>query len=397
MSFETLKATWTRLGEVDPLWAILTNPEAEGGQWDLDKFLASGRAEIACVLEEIRLLEFPLTFGKALDFGCGIGRLTQALGDHFQESHGVDIAPSMIDLATKFNKKPSQVNYHLNQAQDLTLFADNTFDFIYSRIVLQHMAPVYSKKYLAEFVRLLKPGGLAAFQVPAGPVSAAEQEPEAVSGLLRPSGRFAAALEPAETALTLQANEQHTLTVQIRNTSQAPWLVEASSSGRPPIALGNHWLDKDQRVIQFDDGRTPLPVTLQPGEAVEVGLVITAPQAAGHFGLELDLVEEQVAWFSDKGNQGVVIPVTVLDTAGKPTAEPTVISTVERPSLLARLLKRLPGGRAPAGAKPQFEMHGVMPAEIIEVIQASQGRLVAVQHDGSAGREWRSYFYYVTK
>ncbi|MCI0397189.1 MAG: class I SAM-dependent methyltransferase, partial [Chloroflexi bacterium] len=114
MSFETLKETWNRLGEVDPLWAILTSPDAEGGRWDLQQFLASGKAEIECILEEIRLLGFSLTFGKALDFGCGVGRLTQALGNHFQECHGVDIAASMIDLANRLNEKPSRVVYHLN-------------------------------------------------------------------------------------------------------------------------------------------------------------------------------------------------------------------------------------------------------------------------------------------
>ena len=398
MSFETLEETWNKLGEIDPLWAILTSPAAEGGRWDLQAFLASGKGEIACALEEIRLLGFSLTFGKALDFGCGAGRLTQALGDYFQGCHGVDIAPSMIDLANRLNEEPSRLIYHLNQAEDLALFADDTFDFIYSRIVLQHMAPAYSQKYMAEFVRLLKPGGLAAFQVPAGPASAAGTGPEAVAGLLRPSGRFVASLVPAETALALQAGERRDLTVRVQNASQATWSTEATSGGRPAIFLGNHWLDESRCIVQLDDGRTPLPVTLRPGEAVEVDLTVAAPQAEGHYWLELDLVQEQVAWFSSKGNQGPVIPVTVLGPAGKPDSQPKAVSVVTLPALLARLLERLRGGRRrPAGDKPQFEMHGVLPAEVVKVVRASQGRLVAVQHDGSAGREWRSYFYYVTK
>jgi SAM-dependent methyltransferase len=404
MSFETLKETWNQLGEVDPLWAILTRPDAEGGRWDLQQFLASGKDEIACALEEIRLLEFPLTFGKALDFGCGVGRLTQALGGYFEECHGVDISSSMIDLANKLNNEPARIIYHLNQREDLGLFPDNSFDFIYSRIVLQHMAPVYSKKYMAEFIRLLKPGGLAAFQVPAGAVSAAGTGQEAVDGLLRPSGRFAAFLTLAETALVLQPNEQRELTIRVQNASRAIWSSEDRPGGRSAVSLGNHWLGEDGRIIQLDDGRTPLPITLRPGEMAEVGLTVTAPQAEGHYWLELDLVQEDVAWFSDKGNQGPVIPVTVPGLANKLAAEPEAVPVVKPPTRLARFLgrlrreQRLPAEAKPQpGAKLQFEMHGVLPAEIIKVIQASRGRLVAVQQDGSAGRDWRSYFYYATK
>ena len=41
----------------------------------------------------------PAARRSALDFGCGIGRLSQALAEHFDQVYGVDISPKMIELA----------------------------------------------------------------------------------------------------------------------------------------------------------------------------------------------------------------------------------------------------------------------------------------------------------
>jgi SAM-dependent methyltransferase len=59
-----------------------------------------------------------------------------------------------------------------NERPDLACFADGTFDFVYSVITLQHVAPEYSRRYIAEFLRVLAPGGVTLFQVPARPPAA---------------------------------------------------------------------------------------------------------------------------------------------------------------------------------------------------------------------------------
>ena len=188
MTFDDLKNTWTALGEADPLWAILTNEESEGGGWDLDAFFASGEAEITSVMAEVDSLGLAFQRGRALDFGCGVGRLTRALGARFDEAHGVDIAPTMLDLARRLNEEHPNLVFHLNQQPDLGLFPTDHFDFVYSRIVLQHMAPEYAMRYIEEFVRVVRPGGLVAFQIPSRP----GDDGAAVSDLLRPSGVFRA-------------------------------------------------------------------------------------------------------------------------------------------------------------------------------------------------------------
>ena len=69
----------------------------------------------------------------------------------------------------KFNRHESKCKYILNQTNDLKIFPDNNFDFIYTALTLQHIRPTLSKNYIREFVRTPVPNGLLVFQLPSGP------------------------------------------------------------------------------------------------------------------------------------------------------------------------------------------------------------------------------------
>jgi 2-polyprenyl-3-methyl-5-hydroxy-6-metoxy-1,4-benzoquinol methylase len=167
MNLEELRANWNELGATDPLWAILSVPEYKGNRWNVEEFFRSGQTAVADLLGRIGgQLDLPLRHHRALDFGCGVGRLTQALAEHFDEVHGVDIAPSMIEGAQLANRAGRRCVYHLNARDDLAIFDDGHFDFVLSEIVLQHMQPEYALRYVGELVRVLSPGGLLIFQVP---------------------------------------------------------------------------------------------------------------------------------------------------------------------------------------------------------------------------------------
>jgi SAM-dependent methyltransferase len=168
MDFELLKRNWEAFGRDDPLWAVLTEPSRRGGLWDPDEFLATGEQEIGELFAELDACGIALDKGRALDFGCGAGRLTQALADWFQQCDGVDIAASMIAEAERLNRHGERVSYHVNPSADLALFGGETFDFVLSYIVLQHMEPRYAKRYIAEFVRVLKVGAVGVFSLPTG-------------------------------------------------------------------------------------------------------------------------------------------------------------------------------------------------------------------------------------
>jgi SAM-dependent methyltransferase len=155
---------WEELAAVDPLWAILASAEARGGRWNLDEFFATGESEIAEVLETAERLGLPEQHDRALDFGCGVGRLTRALGGRFREAVGVDIAEEMVRLARELNVERN-CRFQLNARSDLTTFEDDSFDFVYSSLVLQHLPRrELIKGYIGEFLRVLRPGGVAVFQ-----------------------------------------------------------------------------------------------------------------------------------------------------------------------------------------------------------------------------------------
>lgn len=163
--FEQLRSTWETLGDDDPCWAILSW-RGKRGKWKREEFFETGRTEISELVNRLKFFGLTPGEGPVLDFGCGIGRLVLAFAQHFDIVHGVDIASSMVDRARALNPFGERVTYHVNQRTDLSLFPDSTFRLVHSHLVLQHIPPECSKAYIAEFCRVLKPGGMAAFQIP---------------------------------------------------------------------------------------------------------------------------------------------------------------------------------------------------------------------------------------
>jgi len=94
------------------------------------------------------------------------------------------------------------------------------------------------------------------------------------------------------------------------------WARGAPVNPRPDnkfyLAAGNRWLKADGSLQTNMDGRYGLVKDLKPGEETEVPLVITAPKDPGEYTLEIDLVQEQVAWFSEKGSPTAKAKITVV-------------------------------------------------------------------------------------
>lgn len=189
MTLERLQRDWDDLAEVDPLWSILSEPDKRDGRWDVDAFFATGVAEIAAVLERGRAHGLPAHHERALDFGCGVGRLTRAMAAHFDTCHGLDISPRMIALARRWNAAIPACQFAVNQRDDLRVVPDADFDFVYCRIVLQHVPARAIEGYVTELVRVLRPGGLLVFELPSVmPLRSRLQGRRRLYGLLRRLG-----------------------------------------------------------------------------------------------------------------------------------------------------------------------------------------------------------------
>ncbi len=166
MNISTSQENWDAWATSDPLWAILGFGNKRGNRWKLDDFSQTGVEEIANVMSYVESLGTGLRRGRALDFGCGVGRLTQPLAGYFRTVIGVDISPCMIELARQHNKYPDNCTYLVNETDDLTCFESDSFDFVYTSLKLQHIETRYVRNYLREFFRILAPQGLIIFELP---------------------------------------------------------------------------------------------------------------------------------------------------------------------------------------------------------------------------------------
>lgn len=164
MDLNELARYWDAFGKSDPFWAIVSWPGKEGGKWDTEEFFLTGVHDLEPIIQSAGLTSREM----ALDFGCGVGRLSQAMTRYFKHVIGVDISPVMINLAEKYNRFGERCQYQV--CENLKHFRDNTFDFILTILVLQHIEPKYSKNYIRDFVRILKPGGKLVFQIPSEPI-----------------------------------------------------------------------------------------------------------------------------------------------------------------------------------------------------------------------------------
>jgi len=161
------KKHWDELAKLDPCWAILSDSEKRFGKWDLNEFFRTGEQEVLRLIESAEELGYGEARDVALDFGCGIGRLSRALSKYFDKVCGVDISEGMILKAQELNKDCANCNFVLNTSDRLGQFPDLHFDLIYTNIVLQHVPTKAAiLRYVAEFVRILKPKGLLVMQIP---------------------------------------------------------------------------------------------------------------------------------------------------------------------------------------------------------------------------------------
>ena len=367
MNLLGLQQTWDELAAKDAMWAVLTGPLATARQWDEHAFFATGVEEIDSVLDRVRRAGVIPRFHRALDFGCGLGRATQALAAQFERADGVDISTAMITRAREFNRLGDRCHYHLNETDRLAAFADGTFDFVYSVITLQHMDPQYSRRYISEFFRVLRPGGVVVFQLPGEPIPIPHPRTRSTTPL---PPRVARAVIDAPATLRCAPGAALPLHILVRNAGTGTWPAMGEDDGRYGIRLGNHWRGRFGWMVQRDDARTELAYDLAPGESMEIGISPVAPAKPGAYLLEFDMVQEHVRWFADTGSRRTRTRVRVDSTL-----EPGEVHGVPR----------------------RIEMYGIPRHEVETLIASCGGVLMAVDDNDAPGPGWTSYRYVARK
>ncbi len=159
-------SNWNALAELDPLWTILSDPEKKFGKWDAAEFFSTGEREAERVLAMCKSNGITISYGKLLDFGCGVGRMTRAFSGFFASCVGVDVSGKMIGLARKFNSGRPNCEFIASDSA-LLPFPDKSFEFVFTVLVLQHVPKTSTiLRYVAEFIRVAKDNGVVVFQLP---------------------------------------------------------------------------------------------------------------------------------------------------------------------------------------------------------------------------------------
>lgn len=167
--FERISKEWRALGETEPHWSVLVSDDFRRDNLaaNVENFYASGKRAVNAHLNFLRREGISTSFGKALDFGCGVGRLTLGLAPFAGQVVGVDISPSHLRLATEraSAKAVSNVNFEaIGSVAELDRYRG--FDFVISLIVLQHNPPPVMAALYAKLLAALAPGGVAIVQMP---------------------------------------------------------------------------------------------------------------------------------------------------------------------------------------------------------------------------------------
>jgi len=100
--------------------------------------------------------------------------------------------------------------------------------------------------------------------------------------------------------------------VSIKNSGDTLWLTGSTPAAgivMPAVRV----FDQHGLMVTEFHGEPLLPHAVAPGETVRIKLEFKVPQRSGTYRLKLDLVDQQIAWFEQRGSETLVIEFEVLD------------------------------------------------------------------------------------
>ena len=167
---EHIRTTWTRLGENEPHWSVLTHPDfrSDAIGHNMDEFYETGRDAVEVLEAFLRRSGLRLrSEWTCFELGCGVGRVTAWLAPHVNRVIAADISASHLALAERALSSRGIANVEFVHLQSPTAMGELAdFDVFVSLIVLQHNPPPIIARMLRTIFNRLRPGGLAYFQVP---------------------------------------------------------------------------------------------------------------------------------------------------------------------------------------------------------------------------------------
>jgi SAM-dependent methyltransferase len=151
-------ADWDRIARSDPYYGVLTDPRFRTENLTeeaLAEFFRSGEGAVKQAAKRLKSRHADFSPASALDFGCGVGRLTRALAAMTGDAYGVDVAEAMLIEARRHAPASAAFGHEL---------PERAFDWIMSLIVFQHIPPERGYRLLEALLQRLAPGGFVTLQ-----------------------------------------------------------------------------------------------------------------------------------------------------------------------------------------------------------------------------------------
>jgi hypothetical protein len=160
-------AAWERWGEADPYYGVLASPQFRRPQLSdhLSEFFASGEEYVAERLAKAERLYGFSRRRTAFEFGSGVGRLLIPLARKFQVAIGVDVSEAMIRECRSNLARNNLTNVTLLKSDDHLSAVSESFDFVISYIVLQHIQVRRGETLINRLLELTAIGGVVSLQI----------------------------------------------------------------------------------------------------------------------------------------------------------------------------------------------------------------------------------------
>jgi 2-polyprenyl-3-methyl-5-hydroxy-6-metoxy-1,4-benzoquinol methylase len=168
--FDEVASQWDMLGRTVPYWGVITNQvylqSDKLSHKKLDDFYISGTKDVQDLLDQLfsrKKLPKNLT---VFELGCGNGRLTLPLSEHFRFVFYSDVSSEYLKLTTKSLSAVGRQNTHGLHLKNRSSFSEiQNFDVFYSLITLQHSPPPIQFAVLNAVFDSLSIDGMAIYQI----------------------------------------------------------------------------------------------------------------------------------------------------------------------------------------------------------------------------------------
>lgn len=164
-----VRAQYVKVGPTEPHFAVAVDSLETLNSVDnnISQFWATGHVQAQGLLQPLeRFGLIELASKTAVEFGCGVGRLSLGLAGKFKYLHSYDVSDSQVTLAKKASVDAEVLNCQFHLSSGNPFAALESADFFYSKSTFQHYPPPIIHQFIRNALRSLKPGGLALFQVP---------------------------------------------------------------------------------------------------------------------------------------------------------------------------------------------------------------------------------------